>query len=209
MPDDTPASAPVHRVGDERAADRLLAFSDAVVAIAITLIVLPLVDDAMAATSAVEFFTDHLRELAAAAISFIVVATVWRAHHTMFAAARGYTSGILRLEFVWLGSLAFLPVATVLDFVDDNEARVSLGVYVFTILIATTAARLQSVLLHRSGLTDAPPRGAVAQWFGTGLLVVILVLVLVAPQVGAYWLLLLLVERPLTPLIARLDRRQA
>lgn len=203
---DEPA-APAHQVGDERAADRLLAFSDAVIAIAITLIVLPLLDDAMNAPTTLDFFTHHVRELAAAGISFLVVATVWRAHHATFAAAKGYTRGILRLEFVWLGALVFLPVATVLDFIDDDDPRLAIGVYVATIFVATTAARVQSVLLFRAGLTDAPRRGPIALWFGSGMLVVVLLLVFLFPQGGAYWLLLLLVERLFVPLITRADHR--
>ena len=74
--------------GDRAALERLTAFSDAVVAIAITLIVLPLVDRAMDAQRAADFFVENAIGLISALLSFVIVGLFWRAHHHLMAEFR-------------------------------------------------------------------------------------------------------------------------
>ncbi|MBF4562511.1 DUF1211 domain-containing protein [Microbacterium sp. VKM Ac-2870] len=187
-------------VQGEKALDRLVAFSDAVVAIAITLVVLPLVDGAMAAKNAESFFADNVTGIISAALSFVVIAAFWRSNHVMFVHARGYTRGVGRLQMLWLATIVFLPVATALDLASPSADRVGLGAYVGTMLISGTLLRLEGVALERSGLSDRPARSAVSRWAGMILMALALVLVLVFPQVGATWLLVLLLEPLLAPL---------
>lgn len=193
----------VPEIGSEKALDRLVAFGDAVVAIAITLVVLPIVDEAMDVPSAADFFRHSWMSLFSAALSFGVIAVIWLAHHRMMAAARGYTPGVVRLELLWLAMVVFLPVATVLDIVGSHSDRLSLVIYVGTILVSGVAVRLQATLLEQADLLDRPRVDPVTRWMGVVLLVLIVVLVVLVPQPGALWLLLLTLESVILRLIGR------
>ncbi|EIC07312.1 protein of unknown function DUF1211 [Microbacterium laevaniformans OR221] len=190
----------------EKALDRLVAFSDAVVAIAITLVVLPLVDKAMDAESASAFFADNVTGMISAALSFVVIAAFWRANHVMFVHARGYNRLVGRLQTLWLATIVFLPVATALDLAGPGTDRVGLGAYIGTMLLGGVILRVQAIALQRAGLSDRAPAPLLTHWIGTILMALALVLVLLLPQYGALWLLVLLLEIPLGPLLSRRSR---
>jgi len=190
----------------EKALDRLVAFSDAVVAIAITLVVLPLVDQAMDAESASAFFADNVTGMISAALSFVVIAAFWRANHVMFVHARGYNRLVGRLQLLWLATIVFLPVATALDLAGPTADRVGLGAYVGTMTLSGAILRVQAIALQRAGLSDRAPAPPLTHWIGTILMALALVLVLLFPQPGALWLLVLLLEIPLSPLLSRRPR---
>lgn len=193
-------------VQSEKALDRLVAFSDAVVAIAITLVVLPLVDRAMEAESATAFFADNVTGMMSAALSFVVIAAFWRANHVMFVHAHGYNRLVGRLQTLWLATIVFLPVATALDLAGPAADRVGLGSYLGTMLLGGAILRVQAIALERAGLSDRAPEPPLTRWIGTILMAVALLLVLLFPQPGALWLLVLLVEIPLRPLLGRRRR---
>lgn len=150
----------------EKALDRLVAFSDAVVAIAITLVVLPLVDKAMDAESASAFFADNVTGMISAALSFVVIAAFWRANHVMFVHAHGYTRLVGRLQTLWLATIVFLPVATALDLAGPGTDRVGLGAYIGTMLLGGAILRVQTVALQRARLSDRAPAPPLRHWIG-------------------------------------------
>lgn len=171
-----------------------MAFGDAVVAIAITLIVLPLVDRAADAASVSDYFAENISGVTAAGISFLVVAVFWSAHHGLFIRAWGYTPWVLRLDFLWLAVIVFLPVATVLDVVSPSGQRAALGLYIGTLLVGAVIPRVQETLLRRAGLIDATGHGGVRAWLGAMLMGLVLIVALIFPTVGTWSLLLLLAE---------------
>lgn len=183
------------------ALERLVTFGDAVVAIAITLIVLPMVEQAIEAESAARFFAANALSLLTAALSFVVVAVIWHAHHRLFARASGYTPAVIRLELLWLATIVFLPVATALDVLGEADDPLALGVYIGTILLSSLLVRVQALLLERSGLVAMRVVGFWDRWLGALLMALALVLAVLFPTVGAFWLLLLLLEGPLLRLI--------
>ncbi len=194
--------------GEAHGLDRVIAFGDAVVAIAITLVVLPVVDSALDAGSAREFFAESGSTLVPAAISFVVIALFWRVHHWLFRRAAGYSGTVLRLETLWLASIVVLPVATVLDFTSGGGDRLALGLYIGTMLVSSLTLRAEHAVLVRQGfLADDPTESVVDRWVGAALLAVALVLAVLFPEQGAVWLLVLLLERPIRALGAR--RRRA
>ena len=183
--------------GTERGLDRLVAFTDAVVAIAITLIVLPLVDIAAAdgATPTALFDHDGSR-FAAAAVTFSVVGSLWRGHHVVFERARTYTSPLLTINLVWLAAIVFLPVPTTLLFSNGNRAEegIAVAVYTATLAVAQLAMAISSVEIDRRCLrTDAEraPRGAWPAWVSVGVTVLASVLALAGLGTSALWFLLL------------------
>ena len=98
----------------DRGLDRLVNFSDATVAIAITLLLLPLVDvaDEIQHESLGDLLADHVGTVVAFFVSFIVISRLWLSHHRLFEATRSYSTLVLRVNFVWLASIAFLPFAS-------------------------------------------------------------------------------------------------
>jgi uncharacterized membrane protein len=182
------------RVFRGAAFDRLLFFSDAVVAIAITLVVLPVVDSAreLGDRTVAQFLSDNGWELAAAALTFVVVGVFWRTHHGVFADATGATGRAVSYNLLWLACVAFLPVPTVLVVDAQGDDRGAHALYIGTMLVAVVALVLEESELVRHGLmpaADAPP---VARWLTPVAVALALVLSLVLPS-WSMWPILVLV----------------
>jgi uncharacterized membrane protein len=189
----------------ERGFDRLVAFSDAVVAIAITLVVLPLVDTARDRNheTVAQFLTVNVGEIAAAALSFVVIGHLWQAHHTVFDRFRGLTRGMMRANFVWLAAIVFLPLPTVLIVTTTTEDRLGVVLYIGTMVVATTALAIIAELAGHAGLdrsTEGQGSPSVMlrrhRWLPVVLMTIALVLAAAVPGVRAWALLVLLVSIP-------------
>ena len=98
----------------EAAFRRLVNFSDAVVAIAITLLILPLVDAAnnIGATGLGHFFADNRPKLLGFALSFVVIGRFWWTQHTTFERLQSYDNVLVSGMFLWLFGIVFLPFPT-------------------------------------------------------------------------------------------------
>ena len=81
----------------ERGFDRLVNFSDAVVAIAITLLVLPLVDSAREFHdgNVADFLALNADGLFTFALSFVVIGNFWRLQHRLYESLTGYNAALL------------------------------------------------------------------------------------------------------------------
>ncbi|RLK52171.1 TMEM175 family protein [Microbacterium telephonicum] len=97
-------------------AERCAAFIDAVVAIAMTLLILPLmeaVSDAGAeGGSAGRWFGDHQEQLTSFLVSFVMIALFWMIHHRLFRRISAVPTGLMWLVSAWLLTIVWLPVAT-------------------------------------------------------------------------------------------------
>jgi uncharacterized membrane protein len=106
-------AADEERESESRAVDRLTIFSDAVVAIAITLLALDLPvpegDTASAFWSSVRRNDGHY---AAFLISFFVIAAAWGNHHDLFRYARRFDPRLRTLNMAWLLTIVLVPFAT-------------------------------------------------------------------------------------------------
>ncbi|MCS5718775.1 TMEM175 family protein [Herbiconiux sp. CPCC 205763] len=196
-------------VDAEKGVDRLVFFSDAVIAISITLIVLPLVDVARdpGSGTAAEFFTQNGPGLLAAAVSFLVIGSFWREHHRMFNRAVGFNRTLVTVNLLWLAGIAFLPLATVLQVGASREDRLAAIVYIGTIGVTMALLRVDELVLARTGLLEpgAAPgnRRLLSHWVGVVLCFIAAGVVGVWPQLGLYPLLLMLLSSPIQRLIVR------
>jgi uncharacterized membrane protein len=97
-----------------RALDRLINFSDAVVAVAITVLVLPLADIAIPQedTSVWMVLNGRLGEVITFLFTFFVVAVMWRLHNRIFNVLVAYDMPIFWLNMLWLAVIVFLPVTS-------------------------------------------------------------------------------------------------
>ncbi|MFD7160900.1 TMEM175 family protein [Kribbella sp. NPDC059898] len=185
--------------------DRLVLFTDAVVAIAITLLVLPLVDLVPEVKShggdAVSVITEHRQEIFTFLLSFVVIANFWLGHHRVFEHVRAYTPAIMRLNLLWLLTIVVLPFPTEIVGAFHSD-RFTAGVYTGTILALsiTQTAITWLVSGHKELENPADPVGKrelVGSLLLTGLTAVAFLLASLVPGVAFYALLLLLLS-PIT-----------
>ncbi|MFD6099791.1 TMEM175 family protein [Nocardiopsis flavescens] len=97
-------------------AERAKAFVDAVVAIALTLLILPLMESAseQGEGGAGAWFSEHSGQILAFLISFVMIGFFWIGHHRVFARVVAVSNGLLWLSLAWLLTLVWMPVATAL-----------------------------------------------------------------------------------------------
>ena len=161
-----------------RAVDRLIFFSDAVVAIAITLLA---IDLPVPTGATVSQFWSSVRHngghYAAFAISFVAIAAAWDHHHDIFRYAQSMDSGLRTLNIAWLLTIILNPFATKLL---TSQGHQSLGVHAlrfgfYSLVQALSSAAFLAVLHHMVTRKQAPgvPASVVASttWQAVGLLV--------------------------------------
>src|ERR1700754_850335 len=101
----------------DRDFERFLTFVDAVVAIAITLLVLPLVDVAGEGTSHSDVgavLSEHSDQFLAFGISFLVISRLWVAQHRVLRPVIAESHWVSVLLMLWLATIVVLPFTTAL-----------------------------------------------------------------------------------------------
>ena len=182
----------------QRGFDRLVNLSDAVVAIAATLLILPLVDTAteIGSGDTGAFFAEHWQQFFAFALSFAVICRFWLIHHRIFTTLDGYTTPLLVANFVWIGSIAFLPFPTEIVAFAGTDHSVTSAVYVGTMCVASSATTAIQWIAIRTPALQAPAvRGTLTLHAALASLIAmfaVLAIVILVPGVGL-WALLLLV----------------
>lgn len=185
----------------------MLTFADAVVAIAITLLVLPLVElvPKGGETSVGELLSDHAGELGAFALSFVVIARLWRVHHRIFERVGGYDPRLVSLTMAWLITVVFLPFPTELlgAQYDDGVSALYIGTLLASSLAlgatdAWVTAHPELELEEARGATAGEPR-----WTPSILIASALAVAVAVPSAGMWPLLLLLLTRPVDGLRRR------
>jgi hypothetical protein len=122
-------------------ADRVLAFSDAIFAIAITLLTVNLVVPPGLHGAA---FTSALHRLLPAygawALSFLILGQLWLAHHRIFGVIARVDYGVLRRNLLFLGLIAVMPFPVRL-LSDYSRRPLAVAVYA-VVFIAAMALQL-------------------------------------------------------------------
>jgi TMEM175 potassium channel family protein len=100
----------------DHALERLVFFSDAVFAIAITLLVIeihvPHVESGSPDIAYLAALAHLIPNFVGYAVSFGVIAAFWAGHHRAFYLAGRYRGGILIWNFLLLGAIGFMPFVT-------------------------------------------------------------------------------------------------
>jgi uncharacterized membrane protein len=138
--DTTPLSAPnprYRRRSEELEFDRVAFFSDAVFAIAMTLLVvgigIPHVRDSKIAGA----LHDKDNEIFSFFLSFIVVGFYWFAHHRFFSHLRAVDVRFMKLNLVYLAAIAFMPFPTALVGSYGDVESVVIVLYAVTLSFAS------------------------------------------------------------------------
>jgi uncharacterized membrane protein len=131
--------------------ERLVLFTDAVAAIAITLLILPLLEtipEATAEQSLGEFVRGHLGQFGAFVLSFAVIYRVWWGHHRLFRHVETITPRLVAMSVLWTFAIVLLPIPTALITAYQPSAG-SVALYGGTLSLAMGAMSLMAVYLRR------------------------------------------------------------
>lgn len=195
----------------ERPAERLKFFTDAVVAIAMTLLILPLLESAAEAAgenlSTREYIGEHGGQLFAFVLSFVIIASFWLLHHGLFEQVEQYTPWLMRLNFLWMFTVVWLAVATAMAGSMQTD-RLQAVLYIGTMLLNVAVMFCCYGLVVRTPALwadgAAPPVGGQAAAGALTLLMVLaLAITLVAPDVGYLSMMVLLLTGPLQRVLRR------
>ncbi|MCU0279599.1 MAG: TMEM175 family protein [Candidatus Nanopelagicales bacterium] len=178
--------------------DRIIAFSDAVVAIAITVLLLPLADVEIPDGATLG---DLIREngllLGGLTLSWLIIALFWLAHHRLFDRITYFDALTVRLNFLWLFAIALMPVPTNV-LIESGPDRETVVFYVGWMLLITCVMLLIGIRArHVPGMIDADylatPQATEARYRSyliTGVFAICFVIALIAPNIALYFLLL-------------------
>jgi TMEM175 potassium channel family protein len=198
--DPQPAAARAAILAQERkrGLDRVISFSDAVVSIAATLLVLPLVDTATAIGrhSVDKLLSGDRDEFLVFVLSFVVICRFWFVHHHLFQHLVDYTTTLVWVNCLWLLSIVFLPFPTQLIATADHKGPLTFGLYVGTMLVTTAAGTLMLLIIIRSPTMQsaiAPATNSLVPSVITTLAMTLALIVAVTIPAIGLWALLLLV----------------
>ena len=184
----------------DRGFERLITFADAVVAIALTLLVLPLSELASELsrdTSVGQVFSDNGDAFGSFVLSFVVIWVLWTAHHRTMEYFDAYDGMLFRLTMIWLFTIVLLPFVTQL-LTGSQYDRGATPLYEGVLLVSSLCLTAMSWWgrRHRDLLADDPEADRwVTEPVAIGVPTVLLIslaLSLIFPSIGAYPLFLLL-----------------
>jgi uncharacterized membrane protein len=189
--------------------DRVLFFSDAVFAIAITLLVVDLRVPDVVLNPGHQLYAARFRILGFA-ISFLVIGLFWMGHHRLFRYITALDRPIIFLNLLFLGTIAFLPYPTSLLFASSTKQPAAT---VFYAACVAGAGLVELVVwlyaiwtkgLVPASVSPAIRRAEIAQLLPTPIVFVLSIPVaFAAPGVAPFtWILLLPIGR-LLPRVMR------
>lgn len=194
-----------------RGLDRLVFFTDAIAAIAITLLVLPLVDlvPELADHGATvgDFFAEHRGQLLAFLISFAVIARLWYAHHQLFEHVAAYTPALVILTILWAFTIVLLPLPTSLT-AELDPSPGTIGFYIGTMAASSIVLTALTLLIRRNSRIEDPqnpvsPRSLLGSVSNALAFLVAFVVAVAVSQIGYWALFVLFLTGPIEAVLAR------
>ena len=197
-------------------ADRLKAYTDAVVAIAQTLLILPLLESVAGARAngwtATQWLAEERDAVLWFAVSFVLIGTFWLQHEHIYRHIERPTEALHALNALWMFSIVCFPVITSLLTLENTDVMQK-ALYLGCMVLCSwsLAAALLFALRHPETFGDRP-RPLARTFAATGgmalLYGVAFVLGLAIPGSAGYFALCVLALMPLlvrllTPVVAR------
>jgi uncharacterized membrane protein len=146
---------------------RLEAFSDGVIAIAITLLVLQIRVPHVKNGDLLDALLDQWPSYIAFVISFVVIGIMWVSHHSMFEKIARVDRGLLFANLALLLGIAFLPFPTALlaDYVrgGGQNSHIAAAIYSTAMVVIGLAfmGMWAHLLKHPHLLIDGIPEGGI------------------------------------------------
>lgn len=139
--------------------ERMILFTDAVFAIAITLLIIeikaPEIHEGMMFKKMIEQLLNLIPKFIGFIISFFVIAIYWRSHHRMFSFIKDYDDKLIWLNFFFLFSIILMPFSSA--YYSDNTMY-SLPFWFYSLNIAFTGllnyTMLAYIIKHRGRISD-------------------------------------------------------
>ena len=204
------------RAGDDlRSAERMKFFTDAVVAIAMTLLILPLVESVSEAAKdgfdTGEWLGDHGDQLFAFVLSFVIIASFWVGHERLFDHVGTWSSPLMVLNIAWMLSIVFLPVMTaVVGSLETDDLQLVL--YIGTMLVSTLVMAAMTIVVRRDprlwAHDDGPRLGSVTAELAQVVLFAVALGLSLLPGVGFYAMFVLFLTGPLQGVLLRAAARR-
>jgi uncharacterized membrane protein len=176
---------------------RIVAFSDGVFSIAITLLVLNLGVDPGHPHQLAHELWEQREQLLAYAISFAVIARFWIVHHTFFSDVKAFDSRLIGLNMFYLGWVVLIPFSS--QVIGEYGSQLP--------AVVLYSANLAGVVLigqwmawdaRRDGLAtidaETASENLFRSFFIAGVFLLSIVVALIDPSIAPYTWLLLFVE---------------
>jgi TMEM175 potassium channel family protein len=189
--------------------ERLLTFVDAIAAVAITLLVLPLVDLAGEIHSEHQSVADLLRANGdlfwSFGLSFAVIARLWLAQHVLMRPVIQSSRALVTWLILWTVAIVFLPFPTALLKTGGDQA-VTKVLYIGTLAASSICLAVLAWVIRRNPALHEPgqPPSPLAGLVNTALFLLALVLALVIPRLSYFPLILLVAADRITASLRRL-----
>jgi uncharacterized membrane protein len=189
--------------------DRLLTFVDAVVAIAITLLVLPLAEagSQIGKGTAADLLRANSDDLFGFGLSFVVIARLWLGQHHIVSGVVRQTTTLVWLLLAWTFTIVFLPFPTSLVAVTDHDPGAKI-LYLGTMAVSSVILALIAWVIRRDAsvrdtdeVPDLWPSAGVAVGF-----LVALAIMLAFPDTSYWPIAVLFLVDPVERLVRRRDR---
>lgn len=188
--------------------ERLIYFSDAVVAIAITLLALELPvpgADVHGNTGVLHFMREHLTEYFAFLVSFTAIAMQWMLHQRLFRYATRLSGGAIRWNLLWLLMIVITPFTTKLLTSEADAFQVQFIMYAANQALTGLFFRLAFADLRRSGmLRPNDPRGVVGDTLAWVDAMIVTFVVSIPVALATHWASLCWALLPVTRMALRL-----
>lgn len=188
--------------------ERLVNFTDAVVAIAATLLILPVVD---AATSLGErnvdnFLRSVIPEFMMFLLSFVIIANFWLEHHRLFRRIDKFDATLMYANFVWLIGIVVMPVPTALVVNGDGHDQISMAFYIGTMFVISLMQFIMNYHVYKNqdlehGQARNPNR-VLGAFLSALYLALALIIAVTIPSIGL-WSLTIMFLIPISVIVIR------
>ena len=165
---------------------RLINFSDAIVAVAITQLVIPLTDlfQNFSGDNLLHVFTsiEFSAKFSSFLISFFVIYSVWETHRKLFSGINEINIAVAKYNRLWLLCTVLIPAATMVNIGYSNN----LGIYIYGLILIINILLLQ-IIKKRVGQVSTTFEHTTLQ-----ILILCLILLTIFPNLGhgVYYLLI-------------------
>lgn len=201
------------RIERERDLDRLITFVDAIVAIAITLLVLPLAElagEAHGSERVGDLIDEHRGELWAFLLSFVVIARLWLSQHRILSPVVREGRSLTVLLLGWTLTIVLLPFPTSL-LADAGDQAPTKILYIGLMALSFGLLAAMAWVVHRNdAVRDAAPVADPVPVAGASIAFLLaLGISLLWPATSYYPLLLLVVDGRVTAVLRRAIGRRS